>query len=74
MAICWATLSWRERTSVAGPSKLWAQRWRSVRRVDQLRGDADAVAGADDGALDDGVDVELAGDLGERTAARPCTA
>ena len=31
--------------------------------IDELRGDADAVAGADDGAFDDGVDVELAGDI-----------
>lgn len=37
-------------------------------RVDELGGDADAVAGADDGALDDGVDAELAGDIGERAA------
>ena len=36
--------------------------------VDELGGDADAVAGADDGAFDDGVDVELASDVGEWAA------
>ena len=36
--------------------------------VDELGGDADAVAGADDGAFDDGVDVELAGDVGKWAA------
>ena len=33
--------------------------------VDELGGDADPVAGADDGAFDDGVDVELASNVGE---------
>ena len=37
-------------------------------RVDELGGDADAVAGADDGTFDDGVDAELAGNVGEWAA------
>jgi hypothetical protein len=37
-------------------------------RLDQLSGDADAVARSRDGALDDGIDAQLSGDLGQRPA------
>ena len=40
--------------------------------VDELGGDADSVAGADDGAFNDGVDVELTGDIGEWSGGSPC--
>ena len=38
--------------------------------ADKLQGHVHLVSGADDGALDDGVDAELAGDVGQWASGR----
>ena len=38
--------------------------------ADELKGHVDLIAGTRDGALEDAVDVEFAGDCGERAGAR----